>query len=246
MGMITLLIATRNAHKVGEIRAILGEGFRFLTLNDFPAAPEVVEDVGTFAGNATKKAVELARWLGERQNPESKLAGISSGVKGERFYVLADDSGLEVDALGGAPGVHSARFAALDTGKPGNSPTAENNAKLMRLLTNVPLEKRTARFRCVVALTPVPRPGSETASPVCYAEEAELQTMLFDGACEGRIRPTPSGQGGFGYDPLFVPEGHETTFAELGEEVKNRLSHRGKALAGVKRELQHRTFNTEP
>ena len=86
-------------------------------------------------------------------------------------FVLADDSGLEVDALKGAPGVHSARFAALDTGEPGNSPTAENNAKLLRLLKGVPLEKRTARFRCVIALTPVARPEKENASPVCYADE---------------------------------------------------------------------------
>ena len=109
--MITLLIATRNAHKVGEIRAILGDGFRYLTLNDVPNPPEVIEDAGTFAGNATKKAVVLAKWLGESQGLMSKAA-----APGDSLYVLADDSGLEVDALSGAPGVHSARFAALDTG----------------------------------------------------------------------------------------------------------------------------------
>ena len=127
-------------------------------------------------------------------------------------------------------GVHSARFAALDTGQPGNSSTAENNAKLLRLLGDTPLDKRTARFRCVVALTPLlcSEPGS--ASPVCCAEEDELQTELFDGTCEGRIGLAASGQGGFGYDPLFVPNGYEATFAELGEAVKNEMSHRGKAL----------------
>jgi len=221
--MVTLVIATRNAHKVGEIRAILRENYRYLTLEDWPQAPEVVEDAGTFAGNATRKAVALAKWL----------AGRPRADEGE-FYVLADDSGLEVDALGGAPGVHSARFAALDTGKPGNSPTAENNAKLLRLLKDVPPEKRTSRFRCVLALAPVLRPAPGNASPVCLAEEVELRTELFEGACEGRIGFAPRGEGGFGYDPLFVPEAHEATFAELGEDVKNRLSHRARALVKLR------------
>jgi XTP/dITP diphosphohydrolase len=142
-----------------------------------------------------------------------------------------------VGALSGAPGVHSARFAALDTGHPGNSPTVENNAKLMRLLENVPLDKRTARFRCVVALTPVPRAEPEGASPVCYAEEAELQTELFEGTCEGRIGLAPRGRGGFGYDPLFFPSGYDQTFGELDEAVKNQLSHRAKALAKLRQWL---------
>ncbi|MGD0260836.1 MAG: non-canonical purine NTP pyrophosphatase [Verrucomicrobiota bacterium] len=235
--MVTLLIATRNRHKAGEIRAILGEEFHYLTLNDVPNPPEVIEDAGTFAGNATKKAVALAKWLGEAQRLESNVAGMEPGARADRLYVLADDSGLEVDALSGAPGVHSARFAALDTGQPGNSPTADNNAKLLRLLGGFPLDKRTARFRCVVALTPVLRPESERASPVCCADEVELQTELFEGACEGRIGFGPRGQGGFGYDPLFIPEGHEATFAELGEEVKNQMSHRAKALAKLKERL---------
>jgi XTP/dITP diphosphohydrolase len=239
MGMLTLLIATRNAHKVGEIRAILGEEFQYLTLNDFPDAPEVVEDAGTFSGNATKKAVTLAKWLAETDsgraaNKEAGQWRMEDGV----VYTLADDSGLEVDALGGAPGVHSARFAALDTGVPGNSSTADNNAKLLRLLEGVRLERRTARFRCVVALAPVVWAGKQGASPICYADEVELRTELFEGKCEGRIGLAPRGGGGFGYDPLFVPEGHEATFAELGEEVKNRLSHRGKALARLKGRLQ--------
>src|ERR1039457_4281542 len=131
-GMVTLLIATRNAHKVQEIRGILGEEFRYLTLNDVQNPPEVIEDAGTFAGNATKKAVSLAKWLCEGQLPQAR-----------ELYVLADDSGLEVDALNGAPGVHSARFAALDTGVPRNSPTADNNAKLLRLLGEVAFDKRS-------------------------------------------------------------------------------------------------------
>lgn len=216
---VTLLLATRNAHKVEEIRTILGDGFRCLTLNDFPGAPEVVEDALTFAGNATKKAVELARWLTDH----------ASRITSPDF-VLADDSGLEVDALNGAPGVHSARFAAMDSGTPGNSRDGDNNAKLLRLLAELPLEKRTARFRCVLALTPVLSDSVENASPVCYADEFELQTQLFEGACAGRIQFAPGGKGGFGYDPLFVPDGFTQSFAELGEDVKNRLSHRAKAL----------------
>src|SRR5215471_295361 len=113
----TLLIATRNAHKVGEIRAILGTDFEFLTLNDFPGAPAVVEDAATFAGNATKKAVELARWLSNTQPSTLHRARAQRGrIRLQPAFVLADDSGLEVDALNGAPGVHSARFAALETG----------------------------------------------------------------------------------------------------------------------------------
>jgi len=215
--MTTLLIATRNAHKVGEIKAILGDRFRFLTLNDFSEAPKVVEDADTFAGNATKKAVELAKWVaGKHLLPN---------------FVLADDSGLEVDALNGAPGVHSARFAALD--KSENSHDADNNAKLLRLLKDVPLEKRTGRFRCVIALAPVPKENTENASPVCYADEFAAQT--FDGACDGRIQFAPSGGGGFGYDPLFVPDGYAQSFAAIGEDVKNKLSHRAKALEKLKR-----------
>lgn len=221
--MTTLLIATRNAHKVGEIQAILGAGFRCLTLKDFPDAPAVVEDAHTFAGNATKKAVELAKWLPGKHSTSNIQHPTPN-------FVLADDSGLEVDALNGAPGVHSARFAALD--KSENSHDADNNAKLLRLMKDVPLEKRTARFHCVIALAPVPEKRIESASPVCFADEFAVQ--MFDGACEGRIQFSPSGQGGFGYDPLFVPDGFKESFAELGEEVKNTLSHRARALAKLK------------
>lgn len=222
--MTTLLIATRNAHKVQEIRAILGDGFRCLTLDDFPAAPHTVEDADTFAGNATKKAVELARWIST--SPATRHPAPE--------FVLADDSGLEVDALGGQPGVHSARFAALDAGGPGNSRDADNNAKLLRLLAAVPAGRRTARFRCVLALTPVLPERLEAASPVCYADEFEMATRLFDGACAGRIQFAASGQGGFGYDPLFVPDGFAQSFAELGEPVKNQISHRSRALAKLR------------
>ena len=205
--MTTLLIATRNPHKVGEIREILGSQFQFLTLNDFPDAPNVVEDASTFAGNATKKAVELAKWLSVMSPATCHTSPA---------FVLADDSGLEVDALNGAPGVHSARFAAMDSAVTENSSSADNNAKLLRLLKDVPPEKRTAWFRCVIALVEVQSP------------------QLFDGVCEGRIIFAPRGKNGFGYDPLFVPVGFEQTFAELGEDVKNKLSHRAKALEKLK------------
>jgi XTP/dITP diphosphohydrolase len=226
--MRTLLLATRNAHKVQEIRSILGEGFRCVGLKDFPETPEVIEDAATFAGNAEKKAVHLARWLAAEA---PRLAGTVPSLPS---LVLADDSGLEVDALGGAPGVHSARFTALDeTAAPPavraktNSPDADNNSKLLRLLKAVPLEKRTARFRCVLALAAVPS-----------SAEGEPRTELFEGVCEGRIAFAPSGRSGFGYDPLFVPLGYEQSFAELGEEVKNGMSHRARALEKLRERLR--------
>ena len=219
----TIVIATRNAHKVGEIRAILGGASQILTLNDFPDPPKVVEDAGTFAGNATKKAVELARWLAATFPPTRHSSPL---------FVLADDSGLEVDALNGAPGVHSARFAAMDRSADSlsaNSPDADNNARLLRLLKDVPLEKRTARFRCVIALVEI-NPQSATR----LGEARVHNPQLFDGACEGRIGFEPHGKNGFGYDPLFVPVDFEQTFAELGEDVKNKLSHRARALDKLK------------
>jgi XTP/dITP diphosphohydrolase len=229
--MTTLLIATRNAHKVEEIRAILGDGYHYPTLRDFPSAPAVVEDAETFAGNATKKSVQLAEWLAKTTGPAA------CGREHLPTFVLADDSGLEVDVLKGAPGVHSARFAALDAKHEGNSPDAENNAKLLRLLKDVPAEKRSARFRCLIAITPALDPSVKNASPACSANEYELQTELFDGACEGRIAFAPSGKGGFGYDPLFIPDGYQQTFAELGEAEKNRISHRAKALSKLRHRL---------
>jgi XTP/dITP diphosphohydrolase len=217
MHVMKIFIATRNAHKVQEIRAILGGQFQFLTLDDFPNVPKVIEDKETFAGNAAKKSGELATWLAAKENAPD--------------FVLADDSGLEVDALDGAPGVHSARFAAMDSKE--NSPDVDNNSKLLRLLKDIPPGKHAARFRCVIALTPVAEDQLENASPVCYAEEPE-RTQLFDGACEGKIIFEPRGKNGFGYDPLFVPNGFEGTFAELGDDVKNKISHRSKALEKLK------------
>ncbi|HSH96451.1 MAG TPA: non-canonical purine NTP pyrophosphatase [Roseimicrobium sp.] len=211
--MTTLLIATRNRHKVQEIQALLGDGFRCLTLDDFPGAPAIDETATTFAGNATLKSEGLAKWLCD--------GGVAAGNL--PAFVLADDSGLEVDALGGAPGVYSARFAAQLTGKSGNSPDSENNARLLRELDSIPDDRRTARFRCVIALT-------STVPPKF--------TEIFQGACEGRIERAPKGAGGFGYDPLFIPTRHHQSFAELGEVVKNGISHRANAMAGVVRRFR--------
>jgi XTP/dITP diphosphohydrolase len=223
--MVSLIIATRNPHKVGEIGAMLGPDFKCSSLRDLQNSPAVVEDATTFAGNATKKAVAIARWLSGKRITEVC----------ERVYVLADDSGLEVDALGGAPGVNSARFAALDSGGAGNSPDDENNRKLLWWLQNVSADNRTGRFRCVLALCPlIPSSNPCSSSPVCAADEWEMSTELFEGVCEGRIAESPSGSRGFGYDPLFIPVGYQQSFAELGEDIKNTMSHRSKALARLK------------
>lgn len=152
--------------------------------------------------------------------------------------MLADDSGLEVDALNGAPGVHSARFAALAGAGLDNSPDAANNAQLLRLLHNVPVEKRAARFRCVLALTPVLASVAENSRPEGAANDFELQTELFDGVCQGRVGFALRGAGGFGYDPLFFPRGFDLSFAELGEAVKNQLSHGAQALAKLRQHLR--------
>ncbi len=222
--MTTLIIATRNPHKIQEIRAILGNTFDYGSLEDFPGAPAVIEDADTFAGNAAKKALEFAAWLAPRL---SAIYPQISNPKPQTRLVLADDSGLEVDALNGAPGVYSARFAALDGIVEGNRPDADNNSKLLRLLQNIPQERRTARFRCVIALAAV--------EPVGIIPNARF----FEGACEGRIERSPRGSGGFGYDPLFIPEGFAESFAELGESTKNKLSHRAKALAQLRVTLQN-------
>jgi XTP/dITP diphosphohydrolase len=212
--MKTLVIATRNTHKVAEIQALLQDRCRCVGLAGWGSrVPETVEDQASFAGNAVKKALTVASWLATEVDVLTELGGAS--VVG----VLADDSGLEVDALSGGPGVHSARFAALDDpSRTGNSPDSDNNAKLLRLLADVPVDRRTARFRCALAW--IPAVASSPASA----------PRLFEGACEGRITQAPSGQGGFGYDPLFVPAGQSLSFAELGSELKNQISHRAQAL----------------
>jgi XTP/dITP diphosphohydrolase len=199
--MRPLLIATKNSHKTAEIRAILGGAWDVTDLNAHPKVVAPEETGATFAENAAIKAVAASL--------------IFHGI------VLSDDSGLEVDALGGAPGVRSARYAAENENA--NSTDAANRAKLLRELEAVGArgKERSARFRCVMAL----------------AENGET-IGTFDGAVEGIIINQEKGDGGFGYDPLFVPEGHCETFAQLPAEVKNQLSHRARALEKVRRFLE--------
>jgi XTP/dITP diphosphohydrolase len=227
--MTTLILATRNTHKIEEIKTILGAAFRLFSLKEFPEAPAVAEDQPTLAQNATKKARALAKWLTFLPNAEFRLPGASASV-------LADDSGLEVDVLNGAPGVHSARFAALDSsGATGaqNSSDADNNDKLLRLLQTSPRDQRSARFRCILSLIAVKPP------------QPSLAGHLFEGVCEGRIGLQPSGEGGFGYDPLFIPSGYQQSFAELGPEVKNQISHRAQALARMRSALENLVLGDE-
>jgi XTP/dITP diphosphohydrolase len=184
-----LVVATRNAHKVEEIRAILTD-YEVCDLSVISDPPLVEETGTTFLANATLKALAI-----------SELTDA---------LVLSDDSGLEVDALGGDPGVFSSRYGGED----GND--ALNNDKLLRELSEE--TNRRARFRCVIVLA---RGGESLAD--------------FAGAVEGWIlKAAQEGEGGFGYDPLFVPDGHEESFARLGEEVKNTMSHRSRALDGVR------------
>lgn len=192
----TLVIATRNAHKTQEIREMIGDQYKVLDVNDFPAIPAVDETGTTFLENATLKAVAISR----------QVTGL----------VLSDDSGLEVDSLGGAPGVWSSSYG----GEEGNHP--KNNARLLAEMAGK--SDRVARFRCTMVLA---KDGQVLAD--------------FSGTVEGRILEQPYGAGGFGYDPLFAPEGHDRSFAELGAEVKNALSHRGRALAKVVAWLERET-----
>ena len=182
----TLVVATGNAHKLREIREILaGDGVHIVGLQTAGPVPEIIEDGDTFEANAAKKARTVALALG--------------------CWALGDDSGLEVTALNGAPGVFSARFAgpAADT--------AANNALLLERLAGV--ADRSARFRCAIALS---TPAGDVD--------------VVDGACSGRILCASRGCNGFGYDPLFVPDGHGRTFAELTAGEKHAISHRGRAL----------------
>ena len=188
--MKKLLVATGNTHKTEEIQTILGSEYEVTDLRSQPHLPKVEETGTTFLENATLKAVEISR----------SVAGL----------VISDDSGLEVDALDGAPGVYSARYA----GEEGND--ALNNEKLLKELRNTDLSDRGARFRCVIVIA---KNGESLAH--------------FDGYVEGHIISELHGDGGFGYDPLFVPKGHQSSFAELGEEIKNTLSHRAQAMEKV-------------
>lgn len=192
-----LVLATNNQGKVRELAVMLQPlGFQVVPIGEYPGFQEVEEDGETFIANAVKKARAAAEFTGE--------------------LVLADDSGLEVDALDGAPGVYSARFA----GEPKSD--AANNRKLLALLEGVPPEKRTGRFRCVIAIV-----------------EPTGQVHTAEGFCEGYILEELKGEGGFGYDPLFYIPQYKQTFAEIDIKNKNAISHRGQALSKAVEILNH-------
>ena len=195
--MIPLLVATRNIHKTEEIASILGEPYVVSDLSSLPGAPDVEETGTTFLENAALKAVAISSLTGS--------------------LVLADDSGLEVEALDGRPGVYSARYAGAD------ADDAANNGKLLSELAGVQGTRRSAKFRCVMVV----------------AEAGEI-LKDFHGSVEGRILEHPQGNRGFGYDPLFVPAGEAKSFAELGPEIKNGLSHRARAMEEVSDWLRRR------
>ncbi|MFH1502459.1 MAG: XTP/dITP diphosphatase [Candidatus Eisenbacteria bacterium] len=187
-----LILATRNPHKVDEIRQILaGLDVELLSFIEYPDVPDVVEDGATLEENAVKKARTVADATG--------------------LPALADDTGLEVDALGGKPGVRSARYG-------GEPPDYQrNNEKLLRELAGVPRGSRRARFRCVVALAV---PGGDVRT--------------VEGRTEGVILEAGRGSDGFGYDPLFLPDGHDATYAEMSASAKNAVSHRGRAVRAAR------------
>ena len=196
--MTEILVATHNHKKRRELRALLKEFKRIkvLDLDDLEtAAPNVVEDGKTFRQNAVKKAVTVSKFF--------------------KGLVLADDSGLEVDALEGKPGVRSARFARA------RATDEENNEKLTKLLEDVPSSKRSARFVCHLALA---RKGALLGN--------------FEGVVRGRILKRSRGNNGFGYDPLFLPEKFKKTYAEMSPSYKNKISHRGVALKKLKKSIR--------
>ena len=193
-----LVLATRNLGKVKELTAMLSpdgqrQNIQILSLQDFPDAPEVVEDGETYQENAAKKATVIADYTGLR--------------------TLADDAGLEVDALDGAPGVHSKRWAGDE------ATDAIRVQKLLEALEGV--SNRRARFVAAIAIAEPTMPNSS---------DSVDRVQVVVGKCEGHIIHAPAGNSGFGYDPIFVPIGYEKTFAELGEAIKNRISHRSEAL----------------
>ena len=191
-----LILATRNAHKTAEIRAMVGDRFEVLDVTEFPDLPAIEETGTTFLKNARLKAEGISRHVGG--------------------WVLSDDSGLEVDALDGAPGVWSSSYG----GEEGNH--TKNNARLLVEMAGRP--DRNARFRCTMVLA---RGGEEVAN--------------FHGTVEGRLVDSLHGTGGFGYDPLFIPVGYNQTFAELGDVIKNTLSHRSRALVQAMAYLEEKT-----
>lgn len=190
MNRRSLIIATGNSHKVEEFQQLLKDDpFTVLSAKTLDGMPEVDETGGTFAENACLKARAL-----------EKLAPPGA-------WVLADDSGLEVDCLNGEPGVYSARYAG------DRASDSENIEKLLKALEGVPFRARSARFKSVL----------------CIIDTRGLLTY-HEGNCEGHIATEASGESGFGYDPIFIPEGYRKSFAELGSMIKSQLSHRAKAV----------------
>ncbi len=191
-----IILATRNRNKVDEIRKILnvmGSDFRIYTPDDFPASKDVEEDGETFEANAVKKAEYFFNYTGKTS--------------------IADDSGLEVKALNGAPGIFSARYA----GEPAN--TEANTLKILEDMKSVPYEKRKARFVC------------------CIAVASTNGVKTFTGLVNGSIGTEKKGSKGFGYDPVFYPDGYEMTFAEMSNDEKNSISHRAIALNKLQKYL---------
>ncbi|MEA2623216.1 MAG: XTP/dITP diphosphohydrolase [Chloroflexota bacterium] len=212
-GRRRILVATRSRHKLDELRALLTlPGTDLVSLDDVGIEDEAVEDASTFRGNAILKA----RFYAARST----------------LPTLADDSGLEVDALDGAPGVRTRRYAGPD-------PTdAENNAKLLAALDGLPPERRTARYRCVLAYVD---PGD--VSPDRAQRHRLPAVVTRSGRFEGRIAAAPRGAGGFGYDPIFEPAGEPAggrTVGQMSSEEKNRVSHRAKAARAMSRYLHAR------
>jgi len=199
-----LCVATRNAHKLEELRALLADlDVELVSAADVPGVPEVEEDALTLEGNAEKKA----RWV-------AAAAGC---------IALADDTGLEVDALGGEPGVYSARWAGPDCS------FADNNKKLLHELSDLPEKHRTARFRCVIAVAVPPSQDGEFAARV-----ENCSVTLHEGRVLGRIIDNLRGANGFGYDPVFFVFEKQRTLAELSLAEKNEVSHRARALAAAR------------
>ena len=187
-----IVFATNNAHKLEEVVAILGTNYEVLSLREIGCNADIPETADTFAGNALQKAKYVKEHYG--------------------YDCFADDSGLEVDALDGAPGVYSARYSG-----------GGSEANMDKLLYNLTGESnRDAQFRTVIALL------------------IDEDTQFFEGVVRGSIIEERRGEGGFGYDPIFVPEGYGLTFAELGGEVKNRISHRAKAVEQLARYLNEK------
>ncbi len=197
--MEIIIAASKNENKIREMDAITSQLGMHIISRDEAGVPdvEIVEDGETFEANSFKKADEIMRLSGH--------------------IAIADDSGLEVDYLGGAPGVYSARFAGEDCSD------KKNNEKLLMLLEDVPYKERRARFVSVITMV--------------YPDGKKL---VARGECEGHILMEPMGRNGFGYDPLFVPDGFQRTFAQLAPEEKNKISHRARALVKLNEMLSEK------